>query len=97
VIRTCDGTDPNLTREIPATEYDAARHNLSPWNQSAKPGTVIIQCSCGLRFDDVDRTVIYPHHPTGGVGRAGLGRPQVITRGRQHENDQMHPRQVRYA
>lgn len=27
-------------------------------------------CTCGLRFDDVDRTVIYPHQPVGGLGRA---------------------------
>jgi hypothetical protein len=29
-------------------------------------------CSCGLRFDDVDRMVIFPHHKAGGVGRAFL-------------------------
>jgi hypothetical protein len=73
VIRTCDGTDPNLTREIPETSFHADTMVLSPWNKSAKPGMAVIQCACGLRFDDVDRTVIYPHHPTGGVGRSSLG------------------------
>jgi hypothetical protein len=89
VIRTCDGTDPNLTREIPATEYDAARHNLSPWNSSAKPGIVVIQCACGLRFDDVKRMVIYPHVRVGGT--------VIITQGRQYEDGPVQPRQIRYA
>jgi hypothetical protein len=49
MIRTCDGTDPNLTRE--------ARPGEEPfglWPDS-------VPCDCGLTFDDVERTVIWPH------------------------------------
>jgi hypothetical protein len=38
MIRTCDGTDPNLV------------------DPEGGP------CGCGLTFDDVDLTVIFPHH-----------------------------------
>lgn len=62
MIRICDGTDPNLTRYLPAAEYDATRHNLSPWKRTGQPGEIVIQCDCGLTFDDVYREVIWPHH-----------------------------------
>ena len=89
MIRTCDGTDPNLTREIPEASFHADTMALSPWNKSAKPGTVVIQCACGLRFDDVKRMVIYPHERVSGT--------VIITQGRQYETDQVRPRQIRYA
>jgi hypothetical protein len=44
MIRTCDGTDPNLV------------------DREGNP------CDCGLIFDDVEMTVVYPH--TQILGRA---------------------------
>jgi len=65
--RHCDGTDPNLTRAIPLAAYGlAGDYTVSPWNGSARPGEVIVNCNCGLRFDDFDRQVIYPHQWLGG-------------------------------
>lgn len=40
MIRTCDGTDPNL--------LDGPLSTAGP-------------CACALTFDDVTRSVIYPH------------------------------------
>ncbi len=63
MIRTCEGSDPNLTRDMPAGEYDPARYALSPWDAAARPGQRVIQCDCGLTFDDVGRMVTHPHLP----------------------------------
>lgn len=48
MLRTCDGTDPNLTRPILEGEESG------PW-----PGSV--PCDCGRTFDDVEYNVTYPH------------------------------------
>lgn len=50
MIRHCDGTDPNLV--WPGDDGNS-------YGPDAKP------CDCGLRFDDVDRLVIYPHELLG--------------------------------
>jgi hypothetical protein len=66
MIRTCDGTDPNLTMAIPAQAYNPEAHTVSPsWNAIAHPGTVVIACPCGARFDDVRHSVLWPHLPVG--------------------------------
>lgn len=44
MIRTCDGSDPNLIRYM-----------------HPEIGKISIPCNCGLRFNDVEREVIYPH------------------------------------
>lgn len=49
MIRRCDGSDPNLTRDVREGERPSG-----PW-----PGSV--PCDCGLVFDDVERMVTYPH------------------------------------
>ena len=69
MIRHCDGTDPNLTRDIGNPPREVGTYTISPWNDSARPGQLIINCQCGRSFDDVDRSVIYPHDSLGG-GRA---------------------------
>lgn len=43
MIRTCDGTDPNLQTEDR------------------------LNCKCGRTFNDVERSVIFPHLPVRGV------------------------------
>lgn len=60
-IRTCDGTDPNLTRVVMPGDLQPG-DIIAPWHVTAKEGTVIIQCRCGLEFDDVNLQVIYPHN-----------------------------------
>lgn len=40
-------------------------------------------CRCGLRFDDVDRSVIYPHNHVG-------GRPLVLTESRSRQNGKLY-------
>lgn len=62
-MRHCDGTDPNLTRTIPADEFDPERMTLSHWDSTARSGERIVNCACGLMFDDDDRRVVYPHQP----------------------------------
>jgi len=67
-MRLCDGSDPNLTREIPASAYNEVTETISPnWDRAlATPGvTRIICCNCGLQFDDEDRMVVYPHQFNG--------------------------------
>lgn len=60
--RRCDGTDPNLTRQVPGIVFDEAVMTLARnWAFTATDGNVVIQCQCGLVFDDVDRLAIYPH------------------------------------
>lgn len=49
MIRRCDGTDPNLIREIPGTGPDV------PMSERYEP------CACGRFFNDVERSVIFPH------------------------------------
>jgi len=65
--RTCDGTDPNLTREIPLADYDPQQHRLSPWTDIFRhpPDTVVICCDCGLTFNDAAQRVLHPHDPVG--------------------------------
>lgn len=65
MIRQCDGTDPNLTRSLADADFAAAppgsTWRLSPWDQSARDGEVVVCCDCGLVFDDVSRRVNWPH------------------------------------
>lgn len=64
MIRRCDGTDPNLTRQVPQAEFDAASPPMTishPWASRADPGTVVIMCQCGKVFDDARHLVTYPH------------------------------------
>jgi hypothetical protein len=66
VIRHCDGSDDNLTREIPPGEFDAVVMTASVnWDRIGQRlhGNRVIRCSCGLSFDDADRKVTYPHEP----------------------------------
>lgn len=63
MLRRCDGTDPNLTKSIPAEQFDPATMTTSHWTSTAGPGEVVVNCSCGLVFDDEKRTVVYPHDP----------------------------------
>lgn len=63
-IRRCDGTDPNLTRQVPEEEFDQDTMTLNMlWKVIALPGHVIVNCQCGRVFDDVDRVVTHPHQP----------------------------------
>jgi hypothetical protein len=63
VIRRCDGTDDNLTREVPAAEFDAAVMTPSDnWDRIARRrGNRAIRCYCGLAFEDENRRVNWPH------------------------------------
>jgi len=63
MIRRCDGSDPNLTRELTEAELIARPQppRLSPWNSSAKPDHAVICCDCGLSFDDTFRLTRWPH------------------------------------
>jgi hypothetical protein len=65
VIRTCNGTDDNLTRSIPINAFDPATMTLSVnWDRiGQRRGQHVIRCNCGLTFDDVDRLTVYPHTP----------------------------------
>lgn len=66
VMRTCNGTDQNLTRQVPFGSYDAATMRESvPWRFTARPAHMVICCQCGMRFDDVDRMTTYPHELLG--------------------------------
>jgi hypothetical protein len=60
-LRHCDGYDPNLTRTLPAGQFTPSAMALSPWNQAAPDGHVIVCCACTLIFDDVDRRTDWPH------------------------------------
>lgn len=59
MIRHCDGTDVNVTREVYYNEV--GERLVTPW-RTRDPATVNIACDCGATFDDVERMVIYPHH-----------------------------------
>jgi hypothetical protein len=61
MMRRCNGEDPNLTRPVAERDFDPGSMTVSPWNSMAQAGTVVIQCQCGLFFDDVHRLVYYPH------------------------------------
>lgn len=50
MIRRCDGTDPNLIREIPGVRSD------TPFDLRYEP------CTCGRLFNDVERSTIWPHY-----------------------------------
>ena len=73
MMRRCDGTDPNLTREIPEAEYDPVQMILAPWQSTAKPKTAVIQCQCAASFDDVKQRTIWPHKPVTPGSLPGLG------------------------
>jgi hypothetical protein len=64
-MRRCDGTDDNLTREVPVDEFDAATMTPSDgWDwRGRQHGTRVIRCHCGLAFDDENRLVTWPHEP----------------------------------
>ncbi len=56
--RHCDGKDPNLImylHEKTGAITDSDQHLL-------EPRTIPYPCTCGLVFDDVYRSTIYPHH-----------------------------------
>lgn len=58
----CDGTDPNLTRQVREADFDpAVMKAAEAWQGTAEPGNIVIQCQCGLFFDDVYRMRVYPH------------------------------------
>lgn len=60
--RTCDGTDPNLTRQVHEVDYMPRQMTASPeWQATARPDCVVIRCQCGLVFDDTERLTTYPH------------------------------------
>jgi hypothetical protein len=47
--RRCDGADPNLTRDVRF------------WERPAGPWPDAVPCDCGLVFDDVQRSTVWPH------------------------------------
>lgn len=51
MIRTCDGNDANLKRQI-VTKVAHSGQEVVQW----------VPCDCGTTFDDVERLVIYPHY-----------------------------------
>lgn len=60
MIRHCDGTDPNLTREARPGEEPRG-----PWPDS-------VPCDCGLEFDDTERMVLHPHLKFADISSPGL-------------------------
>lgn len=69
MLRRCDGTDPNLTQVIPASDLTPAM-TVSPWDRlpafggrGSKDSYRVINCDCGAIFDDVDQLVTWPHEP----------------------------------
>jgi hypothetical protein len=48
--RHCDGTDPNLIRKVYPDVTD-----LPTYRVAYEP------CACGLMFDDVQRSTVWPH------------------------------------
>lgn len=50
MIRTCDGKDPFLLREVVVTTSPSGKEEVD-W----------ARCDCGTVFDDAQRTTIYPH------------------------------------
>jgi hypothetical protein len=62
MMRHCDGRDTNLTRHIPFPDFIPETMTRSPWDKiEAGNEYVVINCNCGLIFDDVDHMTIYPH------------------------------------
>lgn len=57
MIRFCDGTDLDL---VGVLVPDAGAYPISSTRRTAEP------CRCRLRFDDEDRSLIYPHAPIQG-------------------------------
>jgi hypothetical protein len=49
MFRYCDGTDPNLTRDVREDE-----ESEGSWPDS-------VPCNCGRKFDDIYHSTIYPH------------------------------------
>lgn len=82
MIRVCDGTDPNLTRHVQEDAFDPAVMTVSEaWAAMAEPGTVIIQCRCGRRFDDEQRMTVWPHEFIGQQALLPPGWPQRVSDG----------------
>lgn len=50
MMRTCDGSDRNLLRKIDGDVPTKATMN-----------NAYVPCNCGLSFDDLDRSVVFPH------------------------------------
>jgi hypothetical protein len=62
MMRHCDGTDPNLTRQVPYEDFDGEAMVINTtWKMIAQPGHIVINCQCGRYFDDATCTVLYPH------------------------------------
>ena len=61
MIRRCDGTDPNLIRypETPAPPPPVVDDEVAPRLRRRLADGV--PCDCGLVFDDVRRSTIFPH------------------------------------
>ncbi len=57
MTRTCDGTDPNLLMWIDPKTGLRLESGAPLLRHHSKP------CDCGLVFDDVRRSTIYPHNP----------------------------------
>lgn len=57
MIRTCDGTDPNLVMYVNQHTGQRLEERVIGSAEVEKP------CDCGLVFDDVTTMVIYPHRP----------------------------------
>lgn len=69
----CDGSDPNLLRQVPEGDFDSAVMKLAGhWQATAEPGCVVIQCQCGLLFDDTYRMRSYPHEFFGQLRLPGV-------------------------
>lgn len=63
MIRTCDGTDQNLTRTVPIEQYDPGTMTISMWDAATKsPRYRVINCQCGRVFNDEDYLTCYPHN-----------------------------------
>jgi hypothetical protein len=65
-MRHCDGTDPNLTRQVHEVDFMPDRMTVAEeWAATARPHFVVIRCKCGFRFDDELRMTTYPHEYIG--------------------------------
>jgi len=69
----CDGKDENLTREVRFEDFNHATMTQNrPWSMMARIGFVMINCQCGLVFDDEDRERVYPHEFIGQAALPGM-------------------------
>jgi hypothetical protein len=73
MLARCDGTDENLTRQVRTEDFDPASMTQSrAWAMMARPGFIVVNCQCGLVFDDEDRARVYPHEFIGQGALPGL-------------------------